>query len=872
MRFSKVCAFVAAAMVAVVGRSADYVWNSSVAEGEWSDAKNWLVDGVVPENPPNEDDTVNFEGVSATVLLSDNVAVNAFTGISNGANVILKSSDGKQHGFSVKSFPGAVDETGILIFDGINLFPNYHTLNNDRWGLNTNPVKFEKDCKLVARNGGSINFGAIVIAETLHLVAERGGKIWCRQWGYSSWGNGGNVNGLYLTLDNGRLESAEGHDTNGFTVHGDAYVTIKGADSQLRFSKASPSVSGTLTFHIELPESPYTTPPIRNKTAIDFVPIGKVVVEIDENSPAFKSGVKQTYRIFGWYQDKANGIRLEGIDFPELRTSEEVFTPAWMEGASTSGYPQYVDVLIDGTYNPDETRLDATFHEAYPLEGKMCFSGKILDFGFGASEAIVRLEYGKTLELGESVDLGKLTETGSFEFLFDGLDNDLYYYRLVVDNGIGGEVSSDVSTCSLICGTVLASSFSLVSENGIAVANGKYAIFGSGETSLQLFLSRDKSVWDKVAELYVAEKPSDGTWSIPFKFSSDGVWYAKVVYSNVYGESSWSGETGIADCNVQDKLTYTWKKDASIGSWLDASNWECSGSGIGFPTSASSVRFEDGSTNIVELSSDISVASLAALPSNASITFKGSGFSLIAPNLTASGENSTLTLDGVVFSDNANFWSTNKDFGFGKNSILRLRNRATLMTKSYNPGAGFVLDIAGESLVQLRESRNANASSIIIDDSTLEIPDRAFKFSSITFRGFSPAVKVYSLAKGSAPTKLVYELPEKPYEKAPLRQCEKLSRYDNLNSEENAFEVSVVSDCPARVAKVNKTYKLIDWSRSADHGMNASSFMADTTSPNKLKAGETLNFSRKDGAVESVGYHYLSVTLATSRGMMVIMR
>ena len=43
MRFSKVCAFVAAVMVAVVGRSADYVWNSSVSEGEWSDAKNWLV-------------------------------------------------------------------------------------------------------------------------------------------------------------------------------------------------------------------------------------------------------------------------------------------------------------------------------------------------------------------------------------------------------------------------------------------------------------------------------------------------------------------------------------------------------------------------------------------------------------------------------------------------------------------------------------------------------------------------------------------------------------------------------------------------------------------------------------------------------------
>ena len=64
----------------------------------------------------------------------------------------------------------------------------------------------------------------------------------------------------------------------------------------------------------------------------------------------------------------------------------------------------------------------------------------------------------------------------------------------------------------------------------------------------------------------------------------------------------------------------------------------------------------------------------------------------------------------------------------------------------------------------------------------------------------------------------------------------------------------------------------MDWSRSEKHGMNTSSFVADTTSSNKLKAGETLDFSRRDDAEESVGYHYLSVTLATPRGMMVIMR
>ena len=314
------------AVLAATAMSADYIWNSAVSTGAWSDPANWLVDGATPAAAPGVSDNVSFDGITATVTLSANTAVNKLTGISNNANVTFQTAtSGTTYGLSVHySFPGNVDATGRFTFDGIKLFPNYASNNNSVWGLNENNVTFGSDCTLVAKNGGSINFGGLSVNNTVHLVAESGGTVWVRKWN--------TINGLDLTLDDGKLDGYG----NAFTVNGNATVTFKGSAPEMRFFSADPSISGTITFHFVLPASPYASVPIVNTAAIDFSPSGSVVFEIDENSPALTSGSKQTYSLVKWDNNAAKGFKQANVTYPTMRTSEEVFSTSSMSGSTSA--------------------------------------------------------------------------------------------------------------------------------------------------------------------------------------------------------------------------------------------------------------------------------------------------------------------------------------------------------------------------------------------------------------------------------------------------------------------------------------------------------------------------------------------------------
>lgn len=854
----------AALVVSFAARAADYTWNTAVSSGAWSDPANWLVGGEPAAAAPGISDNVSFDGVTATVTLSANTAVNKLTGISNGANVTFQTAtSGTKYGLSVKKggFPGTVDATGTFTFDGINLFPNYETLNNEVWGLNESTVTFSSDCTVVAKNGGSVNFGGLAVQNGVHLVAESGGKVWVRKWSST-------INGLNLTLDDGELDGSH----HPFKSASNAVITFKGSAPKMQFFQSDPSISGAITFHFVLPASPYASGPIVNKAAIDFSPSGSVVFEIDANSPAFTSGAKQTYRLVKWDNSAAKGFNQANVTYPALRTSEEVFTTSHMSG-STAAYPQYVDVLIDGTYDPDSAPLDVTFGTPYPDNGSMVFPGNVANFGAGASQATVTLEYGTTSELGSSAELGTVTTTGAFALPFNGFGDGTYYYRLVVANDNSGTVTTDTGTCSLVCGTELNDTLSLVSVNGAGTASGTFDVFGSGITTLTLWISRDRSDWTVVGTTNYTANPAGGAWTVSGLFPGEGVWYGKVTSSNAYSQQEWSDETAVTDVSVSDSLTYTWKAEVEQGFWTNAANWTCSGTGIGYPTTASTANFPVDGTNSVMLSADTTVASLSVLPAGASITLVGDNVSLIAPNFSATGASATLTLDGVTLADNANFWSSEKSFSPGTNSVLRLRNGAVFKIKYYNPSANFTLDIAGGSSVLLRESNNSNPSAVIVDNSTLEIPDHEFKFSSITFRGTTPAVKVYGIAAASDPTLLVYELPATPYAAAPLSQSSmNPNTRKNLNPGEGKLEVYIPRDCAARAARTKGEFKLVDWALSTSYGMDTNSFVVTTVPEGRLKGGETLDFTWMEGADDqTVGPQHLSVTLSCG-GTLIIVR
>lgn len=859
---SSLCAMVALLFATTGARAADYTWNTDVATGAWSDPANWLVGGESVAVAPGTSDNVDFSGVTATVTISANTAVNKLTGISNNANVTFQTAtSGTTYGLSVKTgFPGTVDASGMFTFDGINLYPNYTTLNNDVWGLNENNVTFGSDCTLVAKNGGSVNFGGLSVNNTVHLVAESGGTVWVRKWN--------TIKGLDLTLDDGKLDGS----LNPFKSASNAVITFKGSAPKMQFFKANPTISGTITFHFVLPASPYASGPIVNKAAIDFSPSGSVVFEIDENSPALTSGSKQTYRLVKWDNNAAKGFNQANVTYPTMRTSEEVFSTSSMSG-STSAYPQYVNVVIDGTYDPSAAPLDVTFGTPYPANGAMVFPGNVVNLGSGATQATIALEYGETSDLGSSAVLGTVTTTGAFALPFSGFGDGTYYYRLVVANDKSGTVTTDIGTCSLVCGTELTDTLSLVSVNGVGTASGTFDVFGSGITTLTLWISRDRSDWTVVGTTNYTANPAGGAWTVSGLFPGEGVWYGKVTSSNAYSQQEWSDETAVTDVSVSDSLTYTWKAEVAQGFWTNAANWTCSGTGIGYPTTASTANFPVDGTNSVMLSADTTVASLSVLPAGASITLVGDNVSLIAPNFSATGASATLTLDGVTLADNANFWSSAKSFSPGTNSVLRLRNGAAFKIKGYNPSANFTLDIAGGSSVLLRESNNSNPSAVIVDNSTLEIPDKAFKFSSITFRGTTPTMKVYGLSGAADPTRLIYELPATPYAEAPLRQSAMVpSAKGNLNPGDGKLEVYIPRGCAARTARAKGPFNLVDWSLSASYGMNTNAFVTTTSSGGKLKSAESLDFAWMSGAdATSVGPQHLSLALSVG-GTVIIVR
>ena len=185
-------------------------------------------------------------------------------------------------------------------------------------------------------------------------------------------------------------------------------------------------------------------------------------------------------------------------------------------------------------------------------------------------------------------------------------------------------------------------------------------------------------------------------------------------------------------------------------------------------------------------------------------------------------------------------------------------------------------DLAGGSEVAFREGAGSEFA-LIVDDSTFYMDNQnnySARFSSIRFRGTTPKVKVFQLSSDTAATKLIYELPAEPYASAPLSQADVLNNnWKNLDPGDGKLEVSVLRNCPARTSGTHATYKLVDWSKSTSYGMNRNAFVADSTSPNKLRSGETLDFSWKSGADEgAVGPQYLSLTLATSRGTIIIIR
>lgn len=864
---SKAC-FCVLGMAALVAQAGTYTWNGG-AEGAWSDVANWNCDGAPATGLPTNADSVNLAGTKATLVLSEDVDVGFLWAFQEGSEITIRTdTPGTRRALAVKrswngplggwggGFPGPVTAGTKLVLEGVKLFPNYES-ELSQWGLNTQEVRFRSACTLQATDC-ELYFGKLAADATLRLELKDS-TIWPREYG--------TVKGLDVVLDDSQWTGYK----QALTVTGDATFTFKGTKPQLSCvgGTPNPNVSGALTFRYVLPASPYAEAPVVNGAEVDFAPPGTFAVEIAEDSPAFTSGTLQHYPLIAYTKSTTCGLNLADARLPALRTPQETFMTAFMAGADTSGLPQYLNVTIDGSYDPANAPLAATFAAPVPTADGECFSGTVSELGSGATSATLTLRYGLDGALDQEALLGTVSATGPFSFALTGLDDEAEYaYVLTLTNDKGASVSSAAGTFSRTCGSVLSDAVTLTLNNGRGTVAGTLAVVGAGTTTVKLLVGRSEATLQEVA----AQETSASAFSFDYVFPDEGEWKVRFVCTNVLGSRSWTDETSVAarTVSVADTCTYGWT--GGEGRWDDSANWLCTSAnaGLGHPTSRSEAVFGADVQAVVTLPSDITVAKLTVGSNNGDVTFKGANATLIAASIAAKGNGTTLTLDGVKLTDNASVWNLDWKLEPGAGSVIRLRNGATLQVKEFNPQADDVLiDVSGGSTCFIRESWSGNTYDfrVLVEDAVFEVPDKRLLISEIVFRGTTPTVKVCGLA--DRPVRLVYELPETPYAAAPLRQSTMVaSSVKDLTTGQATVVIS--ADSPARTARRSGTYRLVAW--DAPVSGVPKGIASDVLAAVKgIKGLDAISWGRAAGVAASDLPQYLDVTLKSS-GLALILR
>lgn len=851
-----------------------YTWNGG-ATGEWSDSVNWLCDGTAATAAPGASDTVDLSAVTSSTLTiaSDETAtVKQFKAPSDGGSLTL-TGGGK---LVVTDGLTGCDGGGRWVLDGVSV---WRSTKASEWSCNGS-LSLPGAGSLVLTNKASLYCLSIVTTDTAPTVeVNAGSTFWLRK-------PASGIKSLNLVLNGGSLGSYGGDgDSSRFVASGDVHVTLAGAAPVCEFFYKPPKVSGTLTFHYVLPPSPYAQGPVRNAASSytgDLEPVGGIRVEIDDASPAFQSGETSTYRLFKWDKNLAYGLSSGSFVYSRLRTTKESFSTAFAASA-TSVYPQYLDVTVDGSFDPANHGVDATFGTPKPTNGKMTFVGNVFDLGVengqAATSATIKLTYGVSGETTQEVVLGSVTEAGDFEFtLGEELDaTATYAYQLSVVNNCTtpSSVTSESGTFSLVCGSVLGKEVSSTSTNGRGTVSGTLAVLGSGETTVTLWLSQDGQAFTAFAEKTVTQ---EGPFAFDIIYPGEGKWYYRLSSANSYSGQSWSDETAPKDITITDANTYIWT--GASGIWTNSANWVCEAgeAGLGYPTSAAAAIFPNDQVVEVSLSTDTTVSELTIGQDNSSVTIRGNGHALVATSQKITGGAAELVFDNVTFSDGKDIWSCGNNLNLGEDSRLVVTNKAKVSFRNSYTGKNLAAVVCDGGLLWIRNPNFGSGLCLELDDGTFEEVDGklgAQDPATIRFKGTEPKFRGMSIPSETN-LRLEFELPVEPYAEAPFGISKSIPNVvSDLTANDGCIKVVIPKDCPARKAKSKGVYSLVDWAKSYNTNYtgintNAFDFAARGT---KIYGGEHFDFTGADSFAEKTDMpQYLRFTMVRVPGLSLIFR
>lgn len=855
---------VLAAMVSLDGFAANsvFTWNGG-ASGNWNDAANWLCDGGATDRWPGKDcvdqnntDEVQLDGVTAEIILTSAAYVKVFK-LLNNADITIASESTKYRLYVYGGGMSIVDS--CLTFDNADLL---HSTGVNQWGCGKALV-FNGDSVLTLRKCTMYN--GRVDADKCYVVrCYEGSTFWYR---YDT-----ELPAFDYLFDNSTY-NGYGSDSR-LHAAGDSKITFAGTTPKMTVHTKPTQVNGNLTLRYVLPESPYANPPVQSESAVDFENTsGTVAIEIDPESPGLTSGTMQKYRLIKCDKDASvNGIVLDNFILPTLRTADEVFVSDWKSGSAAPIPPQYLDVWIDGTYDPDNVAMEAEFDEPASFRPNMRFAGKISAMGVvggaPATRVTVKLEYGATDSLGTEVTLGEVTEAGDFSFDFDGFDaTSTYYYRLSLVNDLEQSVVSEIGTCSHICGTQLGSEISATMVDGRGTVSGSVYVLGAGTTTVRLLFGRNELEMFEAASFTV---DALGPFSVDVIYPNEGKWYYKFVSENAYGQQHWEWESRVSFLEVSDSNTYTWK--GGDGDLYDKTKWTCAmeNSGIGFPTSASSIVFPSNTTAVIQYTNSVNYVNVKFLQDDSDYTFVGNGATFGMTKSSSGGKNAKLTLDNVKFADPVYIWSGSATMSVGDGGSIDLLNGAQAVYKYFNLNGDdstvFVGD--GARLEFALGGFSKPGSGAVISNGYMIISNPiTMNGAKVTLLGESPRMSVTrNTCEG---VDFFIELPEAPYATVPIASGADTGTFAN----DKITTINILNSPAAR--REGGTYRILKWGLINDSSKTAYGVNTNNVVISGLGEGDGYTWSWEPGeAYQSLGPQYLDIHYAkrSAAGLTILFR
>ena len=898
---STVVAAIAAVCAATANAYTDYTWNSNVAEGNWSEPTNWLVNGATATSYPKKNgtsgDQASFSaGTTARVIFTEANTIGRLD--LSAANLNITFAQG---GSSTNETQLTADRTGhygiggSITFDGVAFRDNFGSKATSGSDQQT---AIGSGREIILKNGANVYLAArwVNASDTGKFTISGGSFLsmyayWC---------------GSDVEIDDSTLESR--------------YSMMFFFSKTIRFVGKNPrlvcggwlSYNSGLTysqsFEFVIPEGGYEVAPVTCPTVLYSMGQyggkttgGTMMMNVSADSPAVLAGGNLTTKLIEW---SSKGIDLNNVKEGTLPKGSDSFIWQDASGAETTAtFPISLSVKLASSFAPiwDATGGD-TIRATGTLPGasSATYSVKIL-VGTEEDNLDRSFDFG-TMAGGSQYDLTAFEkDVTSARYIQPGTK---YYVSLETTPAAGGDAtrSEVVSVTTTGGAATFASSGATVKRNKATFTGSLSAVGLADESEVTLWIGEtaDPAQMTPVATNVV--KTSDASYAFTVSsyelrdFEKAYWWQFRAANASAGGTTNTLSATTPAKLVTKDVTTYTW---TGLGDgWTDPNNWTPSPSDcLGYPNSENaSVVFKAATTNVIKLTAARTIASLDLSANNVSVTFTQGGDGTNETKLTvgelnlgngstasasACGKNSSLTLDGVALEKTA---ATQTELG--KDFVLCLTNGAnfcvstTDTAKYFRNFSGGQIRLYGDSYMSVPslshqlETDATNYVTMIVNDSTFEtittwIQNRA----TVRFEGTHPVFRMKSstsMARADNGTcGFEFVIPVGGYAAAPFQgpgaSATSVYPYDGRVV---SVYIDIAADSPALKGRLGGgETPLMDWGPS--FGFKKSVFK-DGTMPEK---GVELVWS--DDAYVAGGVTYpcrLGAKIGKGKGMILIIR